>query len=141
MSGKKFALSFIPLLALGLVGFWLNFRNRDAVAGILLMFVAVVGLVVVFRRDLKTTEAEERAAWAKARALGRRKFVLRQVFVSLLILLAPLTATLCVAYFRGDSLGAEVGTLRWLLWLAPLFAALVAVWELAWWNWQKKKYA
>jgi len=146
MSRRRFTLYFISLLALGLAGVWLNFHNpREltgrAVAGLVLIFAAVVGFVVVFRRELRTTEAEERAEWAKVRPQGRRGFVRSQVLGSLPpLLLFPLVIT-SGSYYPGRPLGEQLQDLGYLLWLAPGVVALVALWSLAWWNWQEKKYA
>ena len=146
MSRQKFALYFVSLLALGLLGVWLVFENlRDStpkfVAGLALMLAAVVGFVTVFRRDVRATEAEKRAEWEKAKAMGRRGFVLRQVLGVVLVLLLFRAAELCVSYFSGRPLADSARSLGDLLWLAPAGAAAVALWALAWWNWQSKKYA
>ena len=146
MSRIRFTLYFVSLLALGIAGFWLNVQNpREltgrAVAGLMLMFAATVGFVVVFRRELRTTNAEERAEWAKVRPKGRRGFVRSQVLGSLpLLLLIPLTIA-SVGYSRGRPLGEELQDLSYFLWLVPVGVALVAIWSLAWWNLQEKKYA
>lgn len=145
MSRQKFALYFVSLLAPGLAGFWLVFQNlRDStpkfVAGLALMLAAVVGFVTVFGREVKATEAEKRAEWAKAKAMGRRGFVLRQVLVLLLCLLLFEVFELFGNYINGRPLTESARSLGDLLWLVPAGVAAVALWSLAWWNWQSKKY-
>jgi hypothetical protein len=147
VSRKTFTLYFISLLAAGLVGFWLTaFGNSGnstpkAVAGLALMLASVVGFVVVFRRELRTTEVEKMAEWEEARAQGRRGFVLSQVRGALTIMLLSSVAVASVGYSPGRPLGEGLLDLAYLLWAVPACAALVALWSLAWWNWQEKRYA
>ena len=146
MSRKTFTLYFVSLLAVGLVGIWLTaFSNSGnstprAVAGLALMLAAVVGFVTVFGREVRATEAEKRAEWAKAKAMGRRGFVLRQVLVLLLCLLLFEAFKLFGNYFSGRPLAESARSLGDLLWLVPAGVAPVSLWALLWWNRQSKKY-
>lgn len=146
MPGKKFALYFVALLASGFAGGWLGLQNPRgstprAVAGLALMLAAVVGFVTVFRGELRESEAEKRAGWAKTKAKGRKGFVTRQVLGALLFLLLFRAPDLAGAYFSGRPAGESLRSLGDLIWLAPAAAAAVALWPLAWWNRREKRYA
>jgi hypothetical protein len=146
MSGKAFTLSFISLLAVGLAGFWLvsGSPGQSAfrlAAGLSLMLAAVAGFLIVFRHDVKMTEAEKMAEWAKAKAQGRGRFVLRQLLNTLLaFLLVPLLG-LCRAYFNNRPVGAALEGLGTLGITSGVLALLVCLWAVAWWHSQEKKYA
>jgi hypothetical protein len=146
MSGKAFTLSLISLLAIGVTGVWLAAGGSQQsplrlVAGLCLTLGAVAGLLIVFRRDLTRGEAEKRAEWAKAKAAGRRRFVLRQALNSLGSLLLPALGVLGGQYFMGRPAGAIWYTLRAFVFLAAIIIPVTVLLALAWWHSQEKRYA
>ena len=145
MSGKAFALWFTPFFALGLVGVWLFGGHQHSgirfAAGLCLTLGAIAGLLITFRRDLWTPEAEKRAEWAKARARGRRNYVMREVLKALTCLLVTVATIIGGQLAWGLPKEAVWSTARMYGSIAAITAPLAILHSLWLWRRQEKKYA
>jgi ABC-type dipeptide/oligopeptide/nickel transport system permease component len=146
MSGKAFALGFIPLFGVGLTGAWLLLGGHlqsgpRFAAGLCLTLGAVAGLLIVFRRELRETEAEKRARWAKVKAHGKRSYVVREALRSIACLLLPAAALIVAQVLRGRPGEELLYTARMYTYLAAVGAPLTILLALWWWHRQEKRYA
>jgi len=145
MSRTRFLLTFTPLVSLGLFGVWLgsHFAPSDPrmLLGPLLVLGVIIGLLIVFRRDLREPESEKRADWERTKAKGKRHHVLSQIGLAVLhwgqLFLVLLLLEL---YWGGWSWDATLRHLRRYAAPGVLVAAICGLWALAWWSYQERKY-
>lgn len=145
MSEKNFALAYTPLMVLGFLGVWLGFQTDDPTDfrfwfGFIMVLGAVLGLIVVFRRDLRPTKQEKSIEWKRIESKGKLRFVLIQVLLSEVGML-PLLATDLFEVYQRDMSRASLQALSWLLIIAILVAVFSCLWAVMWWHSQERRYA
>ena len=111
MSRKNSELIKLLLMVLMLIGVGLAFGNGTSLLiGFLLVVGALVGLVVIARREKSLPlDRNERDVWESIRTKGKRRYILGSVtyglFVGLLFLLYQLIKSL----WSGESFSADMG--------------------------------
>jgi hypothetical protein len=147
MSRMRFLLTFTFLVSIGLFGTWLGFQTDDPsdirmLLGLLLVLAAMVGILIAFRRDLHKPEGEKRAEWERAKAKGKRHYVLGQIGSVLLPwVLLSLLSLVDDVYWGGKSRDVTLQHLRSRAAVGVLVAAICSLWALMRWSYQERKYS
>jgi len=136
MSKNVAGLVQLFLMVLLLVGMWLaSSSGSTLLIGLLLSLGAVVGLVVLARRENSLPlDRDERAAWEIIRAKGKRHFVLRAVMKGFILGLIFLVYHLIHSRWTGEPFTATDGFLLIILfiilYIGSSYWAAIRAWSL-----------
>jgi hypothetical protein len=149
MSGRNSIAAYLMLIALAVLGAWLNGQFQDDVtdasllrlmAGLVIMVGALIGIVLLIRRGLRPMGQRELAAWGVVRSGGRRSYLRAAILRGLVFGLFCISWPLARDLRRGESLAPVIDSL-WVyvaVFLVGVFAAVYAA--VRTWDAREKDY-
>lgn len=143
MPAKNRWVLYLLVLALGILGAWLNGWFADnveelsalrVISGLLVVLGAVVGFVLLLRVDLRQTNPGRMAAWAVVRQHGKRSYIRSAIRRGFWLGATGLIFSLAIDYWRAGSFRVALDSL-WIyvaLFLVVIFAsyyAAIRMWD------------
>ena len=154
MSRKKLTVSYLLLIALGIVGAWLvglfegDRPARDvsggevllAVLGFFMSLGAIVGIFVLISRNRRPMNQEQRVVWEQVRAQGKKRYIGNYVLRGSLITLVSFSFPLLKNYWAGKSISDDLGIYAALslICVGGVYYAAVRTWSYYEWEYHNK---
>lgn len=145
MSRTNLAIGYLLIVTLALFGVWLGSVATDSTdfrrwLGLTLLVAAFIGLVLIYRRDLRPSAEEKEFEWQHVKTNGKIRYVVIQVLSSQLVWLPLLIQWVLEVYKDGWQSEHYLPPWWWVV-LAASGAPFAFVYSMSWWRRQERKYS